>query len=760
MSIVLHVKKFCVTLLASSIVVGLPLFWFRFCQTSPDSVVVEMLCPEGTSVSLLSHGLEGLSTPLDDFWTGEVTVPNMTGGKNDLGRHLFRYVSMGRLQPQSCIFHFEFEGTDSVERLVVRRIRFRKHGFFSAFVSGRDLENRYKIHGASVQQTEFGTELLLSNGNVLFAPSDDYSIHWTFKPEFRGWTSHDKLSLALILFLVFGCSVIALFPNFNPTVSYFSRDLLIPTTLVSICFALFFTIVLPLSSYLANRNGFDFSTETLFFQQLPRFSATFAVCLAACLSAYSILGWTPILLLQGFLIYEYLETGIFSADFPSLAGSVDFFHATWRQVADFVVLAFCLCAFVFAGKWIRPRLHWFSLGLMIMILASLADTRVVDSSSSTSKRDPRIMPGRTVLEKAEFSGQKNIIFFVLDAIDVKVADDVLKANPDWNEVLTGFIAFTNNVGMYSHTSYGVPGILTGQYSSSRRMSSTYGSTAIGTNSFLLSYANAGHPVYSLQSGLGCGWSTETNSTSVNTSQASSTEMRHGDRVDAFHQRMEAQMAWNLDELCSFRAMPFFEKAKCLTRFRTLWDHGMALTPPESVLFAALRKAPVKTDIPCTLHFYHSKGGHIPFVRDRDGNAWKGPDNLNGYFEQSWYALSETVAFLQNLKNKGIYDNSLIVLLADHGLTYEHFKDVERNTHPFLWVKPPHQTESLRLSGEPTSHSKVHLLAIESLTRDLSHDDVIRILSQRNGRVAWTLERRVFYDPHYYNATGVPTSSRK
>ena len=747
--------RWILALIASVVVMALPLSWFRFCQTAPDSIVVEVLCEDGTQMVLSSSELGGEDISLGDSWVGDVTLTDNSGNAATLGRHLFGHVPMGRLHPETCIFRLT-AGSSAPSRVYLRRIGFKRRGFFSASVSAQDLPKRYRVESADIRPTKDGLQILLEGSDAVFRPADGFSLRWAFIPEFRHWTSHDKISLLMILGMAFGCSLLAVFPHFRPKEKPFSRRVMLSMALVSLCAAFFFGIVLPLSSYLANRNGFAFSTGVLLGQQIPRFLSVFTLCFLGCLASYPFLGWIPTLLLQGFLFYEYLETGILSADFPSLAGSVDFFLKASRQIGDLTILAAILGVFVLAGKWIRPWLHWFFLGLMVMLAASLADTRVADSSGDAVKRDPCVQPGGTVLDNAVFSGRKNVLFFVLDAIDVKVADEVLQANPEWLESLTGFTAFTNNVGMYSHTSSGVPGILTGQYAPVPKMTAAYGASAIGTNAFFRPYAEAGYPVFTLQSGLGCGWSNVTNSPGGGSAEARGQAKRHD---DVLHERMDAQMAWNVEELCLFRALPFFEKAKCLGRFRSLWEHGMALTPPEGVLFAALRKAPVSPDIACTLHFHHSKGGHIPFIRDRNGRAWNGPDNLSGYLDQSWYALGETVRFLEDLKARGLYDNSLIVLLADHGLTYEHFRDVERNTHPFLWVKSPHSNAPFTRSGEPTSHSKVHLLARESLDRDLTAEDVKRLLLQPEGRVSYTLERRVHYDPHFYDAEGRPVAQK-
>lgn len=568
------------------------------------------------------------------------------------------------------------------------------------------------------------------------------------------WTMHAKVSAMLIVFAALCVLAVGLLDRRR---AGFKSD--VPRlAAVAFCAAFFWAFVLPFSSFLANRSIFDFPAGALALQLLPRFVICFAAFLAAFVVALPSLGVAPALFIQGFLLYEYLETGILSADFPSLAGSADFFKDPSRQLADFAVLAACCGGFLVFGRRLRRCLHWVASALSVMLVASLADVRVADTSITESETDPCRQPADAVVENAFFSNEKNVLFFVLDAIDVQVADKVLSRNPDWKERLSGFTAYTNNVGMYSHTSYGVPGILTGEYSPYERMSFRYGASAVGTNAFFRPYVERGIPVFTVQSGLACGWSNVTN---LPIARAEASNIRGGVSSDLLSRRTEANMAWNVAEITIFRALPFFEKADYLTSLLRMWNDGMDSSyKVESALFDRLSNAPVRDDVQCVLQFHHTKGGHIPFVRDRNGNKWSGGDSLEGYFEQSWYALSETVDFLDSLRRRGLYDNSTIVLLADHGLTYEHFRDVERNTHPFLWVKPPHATGTLAFSGEPTSHSKVHLVARAALDRDLATGEVTELLTQRDYRVSYTNERRIYYDPHFYDASGSPVQPPK
>ncbi len=66
-------------------------------------------------------------------------------------------------------------------------------------------------------------------------------------------------------------------------------------------------------------------------------------------------------------------------------------------------------------------------------------------------------------------------------------------------------------------------------------------------------------------------------------------------------------------------------------------------------------------------FFHLDGAHVPFNFDEDGNYIANPkENKDSYKGKYIYSLKLTKLFLDYLMSKEIYDNSLIIILGDHG----------------------------------------------------------------------------------------------
>ena len=90
---------------------------------------------------------------------------------------------------------------------------------------------------------------------------------------------------------------------------------------------------------------------------------------------------------------------------------------------------------------------------------------------------------------------------------------------------------------------------------------------------------------------------------------------------------------------------------------------------------------------------------------------------------------------------GIYDDALILVLADHGNYVNNARTlpdpvsspIPGNARPFLWVKPPHAANPFATSAAPTSHARISSLLRESLRAPVSADNLPALLSMDERR---------------------------
>ena len=170
---------------------------------------------------------------------------------------------------------------------------------------------------------------------------------------------------------------------------------------------------------------------------------------------------------------------------------------------------------------------------------------------------------------------------------------------------------------------------------------------------------------------------------------------------------------------------------------------------------------------------HLNGAHSAFDFDEFGNyILNMREDREAYKGKYIHSLKITKSFLDYLKVKNIYDDSLIIILGDHGISSE----IIGNKNPMLWqkvrsnplfmIKEINKTnDSLKISNSEISAFDVEKTIIELVGIDstnISGENVLKVEEDRikermfyYHRWVWGGKERVFYLPtiYEYNVLG-------
>ena len=320
--------------------------------------------------------------------------------------------------------------------------------------------------------------------------------------------------------------------------------------------------------------------------------------------------------------------------------------------------------------------------------------------------------------------------FILDAMTTEVAQDVFSRDPELFARFDGFTFFTNNIGMHVSTELGVPGMFTGKYRSEFRSMGDYDRAPFGEYSAFKEYVH---------DNVGCffdfGGFVHVNWTNRIREDRQSHKKDGSKQIHPFKLRMNDQQAWNLLELCRFKAVPFVLKYYAYgLSFRSWPTIQMA---NEGAVYKKLREMPLSDDLHETLHVYHTEGTHAPYLIDKDGNIATGNRNCyEAVVEKGWFALSQLADLLDEFKKKGLYDNMFILIVADHGAALPKGNKSIRvagwscpasRPHPLLFLKPQKCSGSPKIDGRMSSHTKIKELLVAAHRSNLSENDVAKIV---------------------------------
>jgi hypothetical protein len=450
--------------------------------------------------------------------------------------------------------------------------------------------------------------------------------------------------------------------------------------------AILFAGALALVGYFVPARGF------------PRFIAT--------LAAFPVLMWA-----QGTLLVW---------DYGVLDGSpIDWLDTAWRGVIDtalwLTVILTALYGFKRFGKLIVVAatvtfaIQSAALGLSFLTRPSLAMTA-----------DEHAIDEQQYQAMFRFSAEKNVFHLVMDGFQSDVFNDIVE-DPDFRhlrESLTGFTLFDQHIGTFPYTQLTVPLIVSGRTYRNEIPVDDFVRDTMQGDTILSAAKTAGFEIdvasqVALRKAYAAGAYTNTYDTPSN--------RQVGDRDYVVND------AVRLIDLSLFRLFPHFVKAYIYEDelwFVQSWFRDadyLSIRYFSELKFLEDMAREMKADREAPVYkLFHLMLSHRPTVGNEqceyDGTRTTSRQNVT---IQARCGLKRVVDVLNAMKDIGIYDNSLIVLMADHGAWvpaegYVQGGDQSRGSMggpspvvagmavPVLAIKPPHSRLPMQISSAPTT----------------------------------------------------------
>ena len=313
------------------------------------------------------------------------------------------------------------------------------------------------------------------------------------------------------------------------------------------------------------------------------------------------------------------------------------------------------------------------------------------------------------------SEEKNVVVFLLDRCAFSTIEKTFKTYPDIKDGLVDFISYDNAAGSYSRTFPSVCYLLTGVHNDYTEPVTNYFRKAWTTGSFLTDIKNAGY---------GARVYTEMNYVIKNTEFVEGkidnvgTEEINPDSVKMLGSVMKLSMY----RYTPLAMKPFFW---CYTGdFESVGTaaDGSKITDihrtNDAAYYEKLRNEGLTVDEGRrgSFIFYHMKGSHEPFFMDENGNF-----TYNSTAEkQTAGNLRMILDYIKLLKEKNLYDNTTIIITADHGLTGT-ITELDGPRTISLLVKYPgvNDGKPMTYNSAPVSHDNIRATVLKELGIDYS-----------------------------------------
>lgn len=368
-------------------------------------------------------------------------------------------------------------------------------------------------------------------------------------------------------------------------------------------------------------------------------------------------------------------------------------------------------------------------GICVFILAvRLVTVAVVGLTTEAPERITVSPEGSLTLSK-----NNNVVVFVLDAYDTQILDKVLSRDPDFLEPLSDFIFYDNMTSEYAFTEMEIPYLLSGtQWDEDPE--TDYRDYAYENSSMVRTIADNGYSV-----GI------YTDSFVI-----SPQIVKHAfNCTESFNQKVQY---WELVKLMirssKYLTMPFRLKEQysyATESFKELYmNEDFWSTSDDSIYYHELFEKGLAVDTKDGnkdgFRFIHLKGAHAPFSMDEHGNVLTATDDYAGMVPQAIGTFEIVFEYIRQLKELGLYDNTSILITADHGQNFTvdgisenqaKAYELELPSSPILFVKEAGQhnpDQEMQVSHVPARQADL-IETVRQLTGGHPDEPLGKLLSE-------------------------------
>ena len=464
----------------------------------------------------------------------------------------------------------------------------------------------------------------------------------------------------------------------------------------------------PFEMYLTNTDSFWFKLSDFGWSIVAMFGLVFGILLLIGFflpkklrDIYSVIGFAG-----GLLVY--IQGNFLNIDLGSINGSeVIWSDYTAKFIINIIIWITIIIIslalyFVFKTKAVKI-ISLICTFVLLIQMVTLGTLFINYSAPSTDETTAQLEYAVTDKDLYTVSKNQNVIVMLLDMFDNEYMRKILDSNPETKETFKDFTFFDNAVGSYSTTCYCVANLLTGNTVNNQgsdfneSVEIAYKDTKMFddllANDYLLDiYIADGYIPLELRQ----------NSNNYETTQVEVCDY--------------SQLTRKLYRLVGCRFAPdYFKKYYWMngTEFAELKtlknSENKAYSDKNLDFYNGLVQNGLKTSEDKRFKFIHLIGTHYPYEINSNLESIPATSSNQQAVDTAKGVLKIVSTYIEELKNNGAYDNSTIVLIADHGFYLEGVL-----TNPLIMIKQPNTDAPFEISQAPVSHYDLHATIMKSI----------------------------------------------
>lgn len=444
----------------------------------------------------------------------------------------------------------------------------------------------------------------------------------------------------------------------------------------SLCFML--TVYEPIVMYSSNSNDFWFDFDSLVFSNLIFFLISFLVlslisfviCFISYKSRKKIIYDIYMLIYFVGFVYVYIQGNYLVGSLPTLDGApIDWSKYINQNIISVllgvVLMIIGITVYLKFNKNYKKVVIYGSVFIFLMLFISMG-------SILLTNKEMYIKKGNYVTTNENInvlSKNKNFLMLLVDMADSKTFDNVLK-NSNKEYLFKDFTYFPDTLSAYPFTRESIPFILTGEWYEAQEPFNTFYSNSMTNSKFISNLKKLDYDVNIYENELI--WNDES-SLDVKNIKIINQDIN---KISLYKQELKyilfRYLPFPLKKYSKVNTMDYY-----LCRETNDKEKGLEYSSDNKVVYDVL--GDIKIEKENYFQFVHIDGGHYPWDTNKSFEHIE-----NGTYEDKLEsAVSVIEKYLDRIKNSGQYDNSVIIVLADHG---NNGYDPVGRQNPILYIK--------------------------------------------------------------------------
>lgn len=499
---------------------------------------------------------------------------------------------------------------------------------------------------------------------------------------------------------------------------------LLPALVLSFVFTFMLFFYEPIMMYATNVDDFWFDIKIMFGPTLLYFVlfflGSFIFFSLICLFNKFFFKKRPIykIVIISFFIFffiTYIQGNFLAANLPALDGST----ANWNKyILEDVVYIVLLIAIItsivitirkFGFDKVIKTSSYISLAIFFMLLTSLTTTLIKPGVFKT--KDIYLASSKNL---NNVSKDKNLFVLLIDAVSSKEFAKIVNNSEKYGDTFKDFTYFPDTLGAYAYTRNSIPYILSGVWYENEKEFDKYYNDAMEESKLIKVLEDNNYDINIFDNDLL--WNSKKVLNVVKTNKSNSM------KLDRFFQ--------NEMRYVGFKYFPYFLKKYSFIEnlnFNIAKQNSkQEFKSKDQEFYKNLIKNDYNVINNKNFSFYHVDGAHVPFNLDEEMNKVRG-----GTYKMKLGASLKLVnTFVNKLKENNLYDNSAIIVLADHGYGYG---SPYGRQNPTLYVKGFNEHHDMYKSDKKVSYEDLQQIYEELINGKKSNELLSDIDNNRERR---------------------------